>query len=143
MVNTRAAQPPFSHRPAAGSLQVLTYHVSTTQYKAADLKDGQQIKTLEGQPIEVSIEGKTVTLIPTGGDPATVIKADVPIDGVPGLTVHVINQVRAPARPCPPLPCPAWQFAPQAGARAALSRKLRQGRHHLRSARALFLGAHA
>ena len=68
---------------------VLTYHVVPGKVTAAQLKDGQELTTVNGEKLTVSIDGKTVKV----GD-ATVTKADVPAsNGV----VHVIDTVLQPA----------------------------------------------
>jgi uncharacterized surface protein with fasciclin (FAS1) repeats len=67
---------------------VLTYHVVAGDVKAADLKDGQTLETVQGGELPVSIEGEEVKV---GG--ATVVKADV--DAENG-TVHVIDAVLQP-----------------------------------------------
>lgn len=67
---------------------VLTYHVVPGTYTAADLKDGQELTTVQGEKLTVSIEGDTVKV----GD-ATVTQADVETsNGV----VHVIDKVLVP-----------------------------------------------
>jgi len=67
---------------------VLTYHVVPGTYTAADLKDGQELTTVQGEKLPVSIEGDTVKV----GD-ATVVQADVTTsNGV----VHVIDKVLVP-----------------------------------------------
>lgn len=68
---------------------VLTYHVVPGKVMAAQLKDGQELTTVNGDKLKVSINGKTVKV---GG--ATVTKADVPAsNGV----VHVIDSVLQPS----------------------------------------------
>ena len=67
---------------------VLTYHVVPSEAMAADLSDGQMLETVNGEMLEVSIEGDTVMV----GD-ATVTQADVEAsNGV----VHVIDTVLQP-----------------------------------------------
>ncbi len=67
---------------------VLTYHVVPGTYAAADLTDGQELTTVQGEKLTVSIEGDTVKV----GD-ATVAQADVATsNGV----VHVIDKVLVP-----------------------------------------------
>ena len=72
-----------------GKLQsVLKYHVVPGTYMAADLKDGQSLKTAEGESLKVSVKNGVVKI-----NGATVVKADVPAsNGV----VHVINGVLVP-----------------------------------------------
>ena len=65
--------------------QVLTYHVVPGTYTAADLKDGQKLKTVEGQDLTVSIKDGVVKV-----NDATVEATDITAsNGV----VHVINKV--------------------------------------------------
>ncbi len=68
---------------------ILTYHVVAGKVMAADLKDGQMVKTVQGQELKVTLkDGKAYV----GG--AEVLKADVPAsNGV----VHVINAVLLPS----------------------------------------------
>jgi uncharacterized surface protein with fasciclin (FAS1) repeats len=67
---------------------VLTYHVVPGTYNAADLTDGQELTTVQGEKLTVSIDGDTVKV----GD-ATVTQADVATsNGV----VHVIDTVLVP-----------------------------------------------
>jgi uncharacterized surface protein with fasciclin (FAS1) repeats len=68
--------------------QVLTYHVVPGTYTAADLKDGQKLKTVEGQDLTVSIKDGVVKV-----NDATVEATDITAsNGV----VHVINKVLVP-----------------------------------------------
>jgi uncharacterized surface protein with fasciclin (FAS1) repeats len=69
-------------------VDVLTYHVVPGTYGAADLEDGQELETVQGQTLKVTIDGDTVKV----GD-ATVQTADV--DASNG-TVHVIDKVLVP-----------------------------------------------
>lgn len=74
---------------------VLLYHVVPGVFTAADLKDGQVLQTLlPGGTITVqkAADG-TVTLIPTGGPPATVTMADIAADN--GI-VHIVDGVLLP-----------------------------------------------
>ena len=67
---------------------VLTYHVVEGAVKAADLTDGQEVTTVQGDKLTVSIDGDTVKV----GD-ATVTQPDVAAsNGV----VHVIDKVLVP-----------------------------------------------
>jgi uncharacterized surface protein with fasciclin (FAS1) repeats len=68
--------------------KVLTYHVVSGAVKAADLKDGQKIKTLQGGELMVRIKDGKVTI-----NGATVTAAD--LTGSNGV-VHVINKVLMP-----------------------------------------------
>jgi uncharacterized surface protein with fasciclin (FAS1) repeats len=68
--------------------QVLTYHVVPGTYTAADLKDGQKLKTVEGQDLTVSVKDGVVKV-----NDATVEATDITAsNGV----VHVINKVLVP-----------------------------------------------
>jgi uncharacterized surface protein with fasciclin (FAS1) repeats len=68
--------------------KILTYHVVPGALRAADLKDGQKLKTVQGQELTVKIVNGTVTI---GG--ATVSIADVISSN--GVT-HVIDGVIMP-----------------------------------------------
>jgi uncharacterized surface protein with fasciclin (FAS1) repeats len=72
-----------------GDLQkVLTYHVVPGTYMAADLKNGQELTTVQGEKLTVSVDGDTVKV-----NDATVEQADVEAsNGV----VHVIDEVLVP-----------------------------------------------
>jgi uncharacterized surface protein with fasciclin (FAS1) repeats len=67
---------------------ILTYHVVEGDLMAADLSDGQTVKTVQGQELTVSVAGDEVKV----GD-ATVVSPDV--DASNG-TVHVIDKVLQP-----------------------------------------------
>lgn len=67
---------------------VLTYHVVPGKIEAADLKDGQELTTVQGDKLKVTIDGDTVKI-----NDATVVQADVQAgNGV----VHVIDGVLVP-----------------------------------------------
>lgn len=68
---------------------VLTYHVVPGTYKAADLKDGQELTTVQGDTLKVTVDGDTVKV-----NDATVTQADV---AASNGTVHVIDKVLVPA----------------------------------------------
>jgi len=68
--------------------KVLTYHVVPGTYTAADLKDGQELTTVEGQKLTVSVDGDTVKV-----NDATVEKADV---NASNGVVHVVDTVLVP-----------------------------------------------
>lgn len=70
--------------------KVLTYHVVAGAVKAADLKDGQKLKTLEGGELTVSIKDGKVMI-----NGATVTIADVISSN--GVT-HVIDTVLLPKK---------------------------------------------
>ena len=69
---------------------ILTYHVIPAKAMAADVVklDGKSVKTVEGSPIKVEVEGRTVMV-----NNARVIKADIACtNGV----IHVIDTVIMP-----------------------------------------------
>lgn len=67
---------------------ILTYHVVAGNVMAADLKDGQVVKTLNGQDLKVSIKDGKVMI-----NGANVTAADLP--GSNGV-VHVVDSVLMP-----------------------------------------------
>ncbi len=69
---------------------VLKYHVVAGTIKAADLKDGQELTTLQGEKIKVSIKNGKVYV---GG--AEVTNPDVPVNN--GV-VHITNKVLVPKK---------------------------------------------
>jgi uncharacterized surface protein with fasciclin (FAS1) repeats len=69
---------------------ILTYHVVAGAVKAADLKDGQKVKTLQGEELKVSIKDGKVTI-----NGANVTAAD--LVGSNGV-VHVIDAVLMPKK---------------------------------------------
>lgn len=71
--------------------KILTYHVVAGDVMAADLSDGQKVKTVEGQDITVTIDGDSVKL----NDTATVIQPDIETSNG---TVHVIDGVLLPPK---------------------------------------------
>lgn len=68
--------------------KILTYHVVSGAYRAADLKDGQMLKTLQGQELKVTIKDGKVMI-----NNAVVTTADVISKN--GVT-HVIDAVVMP-----------------------------------------------
>lgn len=70
--------------------KILTYHVVSGSVKAADLKDGQKVKTLQGEELTVSIKDGKVMI-----NGANVTAAD--LEGSNGV-VHVIDAVLMPAK---------------------------------------------
>ncbi len=70
--------------------KILTYHVVAGAVKAADLKDGQKVKTLQGEELTVSIKAGKVMI-----NGATVTAAD--LIGSNGV-VHVIDAVLMPKK---------------------------------------------
>jgi uncharacterized surface protein with fasciclin (FAS1) repeats len=73
--------------------KVLSYHVVTAVAKAADLENGQKLKSLQGQIIKVASAKSKVTLISSTGSKAKVVMADVPAGKA---VVHVIDTVLVP-----------------------------------------------
>ncbi len=69
---------------------VLTYHVVAGALKAADLKDGQKLKTVQGQELKVSVKDGKVMI-----DGANVTTADVVSSN--GVT-HVIDALLMPKK---------------------------------------------
>jgi len=67
---------------------ILTYHVAPTAAMSSDLSDGQMIDTVNGEQLEVSIDGDTVMV----GE-ATVTQPD--IEASNGV-IHVIDTVLMP-----------------------------------------------
>jgi uncharacterized surface protein with fasciclin (FAS1) repeats len=70
--------------------KILTYHVVAGAVKAADLKDGQKVKTLQGEELTVSIKDGKVSI-----NGANVTAAD--LAGSNGV-VHVIDAVLMPKK---------------------------------------------
>ena len=70
--------------------RVLTYHVVPGALRAADLKDGQKLKTVEGSELTVQVKDGMVMI-----DGATVTIADVISSN--GVT-HVVNTVMMPKK---------------------------------------------
>jgi uncharacterized surface protein with fasciclin (FAS1) repeats len=74
----------------AALTKILTYHVVAGAVKAADLKDGQKVKTLQGEELTVSIKDGKVMI-----NGANVAAADLTSgNGV----VHVIDAVLMPKK---------------------------------------------
>jgi uncharacterized surface protein with fasciclin (FAS1) repeats len=74
--------------------KILTYHVVPGKLNAADLKDGQKLKTVEGETLTVKASGGKVMLMDAKGGSSTVTIADVnQSNGV----IHVIDTVLMPA----------------------------------------------
>lgn len=68
--------------------KILTYHVVAGNVKAADLKDGQKIKTVQGEELTVKINGSTVMI-----NDATVTNPN--IESSNGV-IHVVDGVLMP-----------------------------------------------
>lgn len=74
---------------------ILATHVVEGSVKAADLKDGQTIKTVNGETLTVSKQGNTVMIKDAKGGSATVTMAD--IQATNGV-VHSIDSVLMPSK---------------------------------------------
>jgi uncharacterized surface protein with fasciclin (FAS1) repeats len=74
----------------ASLTNILTYHVVAGSVKAADLKEGQKVKTLQGEELTVSIKDGKVMI-----NGANVTAAD--LTGTNGV-VHVIDAVLMPKK---------------------------------------------
>jgi uncharacterized surface protein with fasciclin (FAS1) repeats len=70
--------------------KILTFHVVSGSVKAADLKDGQKVKTLQGEELTVSIKDGKVKI-----NGANVTAAD--LTGSNGV-IHVIDAVLLPKK---------------------------------------------
>lgn len=70
--------------------KILTYHVVAGNVKAADLKDGQKVKTLQGEELTVSIKDGKVMI-----NGANVTAAD--LSGSNGV-IHVVDAVLMPKK---------------------------------------------
>lgn len=69
--------------------EILTYHVAAGEVASGELEDGQMIETVQGEDVEIGIEGEEVTV-----NGAQVLTPDVQAsNGV----VHVIDEVLVPA----------------------------------------------
>ncbi|MDB5627168.1 MAG: beta-Ig-H3/fasciclin [Tardiphaga sp.] len=74
--------------------KILTYHVVAGKLNAADLKDGQKLKTVEGEELTVKASGGKVMIVDAKGGSSTVtIPNVVQSNGV----IHVVNTVLMPA----------------------------------------------
>jgi uncharacterized surface protein with fasciclin (FAS1) repeats len=73
--------------------KILTYHVVAGKMNAADLKDGQKLKTVEGEELTVKASGGKVMIVDAKGGSSTVTIADVnQSNGV----IHVVDTVLMP-----------------------------------------------
>ena len=79
-------------KPAAKAklVKVLSYHVVKGKLKAADLQDGQKLKTLTGGTLTVNKQGDSVTIVDGAGNSAIVNQAD--IEATNGV-VHSVDAV--------------------------------------------------
>lgn len=83
-------------KPAAKSklVKLLSYHVVKGKLRAADLQDGQKLKTVTGGTLTVNKQGDAVTVVDGAGNSATVNQAD--IEATNGI-IHSIDTVLMPA----------------------------------------------
>ena len=72
---------------------ILTYHVMAGKVMAADLSDGQKVKTVQGEELTVGIDGDKVTLTDANGTTVNIVKTDIEADN--GV-IHVIDGVVQP-----------------------------------------------
>jgi uncharacterized surface protein with fasciclin (FAS1) repeats len=73
--------------------KILTYHVVPGKLNAADLKDGQKLKTVEGEELTVKASGGKVMIVDAKGGSSTVTIPDVnQSNGV----IHVVDTVLMP-----------------------------------------------
>ena len=79
-------------KPAARAklVKVLSYHVVKGKLKAADLQDGQKLKTVTGGTLTVNKQGDAVTIVDGAGNSATVNQAD--IEATNGV-IHSVDTV--------------------------------------------------
>ena len=96
---TNEAFAALSEIPTGEALEeVLLYHVVDGIALSTDLVNGQQITTLQGDIVTVTIDGDTVTLTDGQGNTVNVTPVDVPAsNGV----IHVIDGVLLPPTPAP------------------------------------------
>ncbi|MSO86312.1 MAG: fasciclin domain-containing protein [Acidimicrobiia bacterium] len=74
---------------------ILTYHVVSGKVLAADLKDGQKVKTVQGEELTVGVSDKGVTVTDASGKTYKVLVADVEAsNGV----IHGIDGVLIPTK---------------------------------------------
>jgi uncharacterized surface protein with fasciclin (FAS1) repeats len=71
---------------------ILTYHVVSGKVMAADLKDGQKVKTVQGEELTVGVSDKGVTVTDASGNTYKVLVADVEasngvIHGIDGVLI--------------------------------------------------------
>ncbi len=83
-------------KPAAKQklVKLLAYHVVKGKLMAADLQDGQKLKTVAGGTLTVNKEGDVVTIVDGAGNSATINQAD--IEATNGV-IHSVDTVMMPA----------------------------------------------
>lgn len=83
-------------KPAAKQklVKLLAYHVVKGKLMAADLQDGQKLKTVAGGTLTVNKEGDVVTIVDGAGNSATINQAD--IEATNGV-IHSVDTVLMPA----------------------------------------------
>lgn len=83
-------------KPAAKAklVKLLSYHVVKGKLRAADLQDGQKLKTVTGGTLTVNKQGDAVTIVDGAGNSATVNQAD--IEATNGV-IHSVDTVLMPA----------------------------------------------
>jgi uncharacterized surface protein with fasciclin (FAS1) repeats len=83
-------------KPAAKQklVKLLAYHVVKGKLLAADLQDGQKLKTVAGGTLTVNKEGDVVTIVDGAGNSATINQAD--IEATNGV-IHSVDTVMMPA----------------------------------------------
>jgi uncharacterized surface protein with fasciclin (FAS1) repeats len=76
--------------PTGALADVLTYHVVPGKVMSTDLSDGMQAETVNGQPLDISIEDDGTVMV----NGAKVVTADIETsNGV----IHVIDTVLVPS----------------------------------------------
>jgi uncharacterized surface protein with fasciclin (FAS1) repeats len=74
---------------------ILTYHVVAGKYDVASLKDGQKLKTVQGEELTIKKSGTTVMIMDASGNTAKIVTPDVyQSNGV----AHVIDTVLMPKK---------------------------------------------
>ena len=74
--------------------KILTYHVVPGKLEASDLKDGQKLKTAEGEELTVKKSGSSVMIVDAKGGSATVT---IPNVNQSNGVIHVVDTVLMPA----------------------------------------------
>lgn len=73
--------------------KILTYHVVPGKLEAADLKDGQKLKTVEGEELTVKTSGGKVMIVDAKGGSSTVT---IPNVNQSNGVIHVVDTVLMP-----------------------------------------------